>query len=91
MSKVVPKFTETDTVTIKFVHFVTKQPSVFQFDCNPITGHWLFTQNGKAHEWFTDKTEVNGLIKRVIEKSAKNKCQCEVTVEHSKHPMHNKG
>ena len=89
MKNAIPKFEKDDTVTINFVHFVTKQPAVFQFDCNPTTGDWLFTQNGKAMYWYEDVKEVKKLIKNVVEKSHKHNCQCDVVVEKSKHPMHN--
>jgi hypothetical protein len=78
------KFKDTDKVTLSFVHIRTKEPTVFLFEKNPMTGNWLFLQNG-GNPYTMTKSHVSQIAKSVISKSKDNNLSCKIKIEPSKY------
>ena len=74
------KFKDSDRVDLNFTHIRTKEPTVFTFEKNPLTGGWLFTQNGGACPQMLQKSAVSSLIRSVFKKSEENNLPCEAKV-----------
>lgn len=77
-------FKDSDKVTLNFIHIRTKEPTIFSFEKNPLTGGWLFLQNGNNPQMMT-KTQVKALIGQVVKKSKDNNLSCEVKIEPSEY------
>lgn len=79
------KFTERDRIDLNFIHIRTKESTVFTFENNPMTGKWLFTQNGGSCPQMLDKRGVSSLIANVFKKNQKDNLPCEVKITPSIH------
>ncbi len=76
------KFSDSQRVTINFVHPTTLEESYMWAEQNPLTGSWLRHEGvGDKEGWYySDKTGVTSLLKAIIKKNGALGLKAEVSV-----------